>query len=106
MGSPNQPSNATPSYLCPAGGGFVDTALAITSETVVKSTGGAVVQASVLVAGAQGAIYDTAGTAGAVTANQVAIIPAAVGMYQLNFPCLMGILVVPGSGQKVSISYQ
>jgi hypothetical protein len=106
VNSPNNPNNATPSYLCPAGGGNVETALAIKTQTIVKASPGAVLNVSVLIAGTQGAIYDTASTAALVTANEIAIIPAAVGMYTLNFPCLVGITVAPGAVQVVSVSYQ
>lgn len=107
MGSPNQPSNAAPSYICPAGGGNVSTSLAIAATALVKASAGAVIKANVLVAGSSaGGIYDCTATANAVTANQVAVLPATVGPISIEFPCLVGIFVVPGTGQKVSLSYQ
>src|SRR5579863_5648856 len=98
---PNQPSDATPSYNSPAGAGYVQTALAIMSGTVVKASPGAVIKASVTVAGSgAGAIYDCASTAAAsATANEVAVLPATVGIYDIQFPCAVGITVLPGSGQ-------
>ena len=49
---------------------------------------------------------DCTATAAATTANQMASIPETVGTYQLNFPALHGIVVTPGTGQQVSLSYQ
>jgi hypothetical protein len=107
MGSPNQPSNATPSYSCPAGGGNVSTSLAISKTTVVKNSAGAVIRAIVTVAGSgAGGIYDCTATAAAVTANQIAVLPATVGPVDIEFPCMVGIFVVPGSGQQAAVSYQ
>jgi len=108
MSGPNSPANATPSYLCPGGGGNTLTKLAITAPTVVKATPGAVISVSVTVAGsAAGGVFDCAATADAsVTANEVASIPNTVGPVQINFPCLIGVVVKPGSGQTLAISYQ
>lgn len=81
-------------------------------STVVKAAPGMVVRMNVLTAGtAPGSIFDTATTAStaaatASTANLVAIIPNTVGTTILEFPCLVGIMVYPGAGQQVSISYQ
>ena len=78
--------------------------LNITTSTVVKPTNGMLVSINVTVAGSQGAIYDsaTSGTA----ANQIAIIPATVGTYYMQFPFFTGLLVVPGASQVVSVSLQ
>lgn len=97
------PANATPVYTV----GGTKSALCVTAATIVKAAAGAVMNLEVIVAGAPGAVYDCAATADAsATANQVAVIPAAVGPVKLEFPCLVGIVVVPGAGQKVSVSYQ
>lgn len=82
------------------------TLLDISAQTVVKSTPGRAVKVSVLVAGAVGTINDCA-TAGAVaTANEFFVIPATVGVYALDWPCLAGIVVSPGAAQVVSIVYE
>jgi len=60
----------------------------------------------VLVAGsAPGSINDSSTIAGAVTPNQVYVIPNIVGSYWLDFPCLSGIVVTPGTGQTVAVAY-
>lgn len=103
--SPNAPGNATPSYMAPPSNGFVQTALNVNQPTVVKATPGSVLMMNVLVAGSVGAIYDCASSAAATTSNEIAVIPAAAGPVELNFPCLVGIVVKPGANQVVSLSY-
>lgn len=77
---------------------------AITAATVVKSTPGRIASVSITVAGsAPGIVYDGA-TTGATT-RPVWIIPNTVGEAFVNFPMSYGILVVPGSGQTVAVSY-
>lgn len=83
------------------------TFLNITTTTLVKATAGRIARVNFLVAGgdATGAIYDCATTSGIATSNQVAVIPGAVGSYEFDFPCANGIVVVPGTGNTVTISY-
>lgn len=76
----------------------------ITAPTVLKATAGRVASVSVIVAGsAQGMIYDSA-LIGRTTKPLVPI-PNIIGVYTANFPANFGILVVPGSGQTVTVSY-
>lgn len=58
---------------------------------------------SVIVAGAAGAIYDAVG----VAANQLAVIPAAVGVTNFvgGWPCTAGLYIVPGAGQTLAVSW-
>lgn len=79
--------------------------LNITAATVVKPASGRICKVCVNVAGAAGTINDVATTGGAAAGNLVFAIPAVVGVYELNFPCLSGIVVVPGAAQVVSVSY-
>ena len=82
------------------------TALGITAATVVKAAPGVVVTVNVIVAGsAAGAIYDATSTSGNSSSNQVAVIESAAGTYAVNMPCANGIVVAPGTGQTVAISY-
>lgn len=87
--------------------GGLNTALGLTTATVVKNgTPGRVCRVSVIVAGsAVGTINDLATTSGAAAANQVFTIPNTVGIYDVQMPCAVGILVVPGTGQTVAVSY-
>ena len=48
-----------------------------------------------------GSINDCATTAAIATANQVAVIPETVGPVELDFPCLAGICVALGTGQRL-----
>ncbi len=80
-------------------------ALNITAEKLVQSGPGRVVRVSVLVAGAVGAIHDAGATGAGAAGNKIAVIPAAVGTFELDWPVDNGILVVPGAAQVVAISY-
>lgn len=80
--------------------------LNITGAVVVKAISGRIQRVQVLVAGSgAGSVYDCATVAGAVAAVQVGSVPAAVGSYLLDMPCLVGLVVVPGPGQTLAISY-
>ena len=82
------------------------TSLGIAASTVVKTAPGVVITVAITTAGTTaGAVYDTATTSGNIAANLVASLPNTVGLYQIGFPCVTGILIVPGSGQVVSVAY-
>lgn len=88
-------------YLSVVGSKFYSN---ITSATVVMSGQGRVARISVVVAGSSvGAIYDA--NASSVTTNQIAAIPNTVGVTEINLPVNNGIVVAPGTGQTVAISY-
>lgn len=89
--------------LVNAGGSL--TSLDITARLVVKATAGRLVRINVLVAGAVGAAYDYSGASGEAATNEIFVIPATVGTYELNWPCAVGILIAPGASQVVSVSY-
>lgn len=83
-------------------------ALNITAPTVVKATKGRLAGIFVVVAGTTaGAVYDNNQTGGSNTAaNQIAAAPATLG-YSASpgFPCNTGIVVVPGTGQTLAVSF-
>lgn len=82
------------------------TALDLSAATVVKAAPGVVVTVNVVVAGsAAGAVYDGTSTTGNSASNQVAAIPATIGSYAVHTPCATGIVVAPGTGQTVAVSY-
>ena len=106
IGNVNADANGS---LVISGLGGVGSSLAITAGTpaIVKAGPGMVCALTVIAAGSGvGTINDCTATAAATTANQMASIPETVGTYQLNFPALHGIVVTPGTGQQVSLSYQ
>jgi hypothetical protein len=76
----------------------------ITSATVVKSTAGRICEIAVISAGTTtGYVYDSASTS-ATTAIMIPI-PNIIGVYKVQWPCAVGILVIPGVGQTVSGTY-
>jgi hypothetical protein len=80
--------------------------LNITAPDLVKGSPGRFMRVSVVVAGsAVGALYDTNTTGGVAAANQFGAIPNAVGVYEFDWPCLTGIVVVPGTGQTVAVEF-
>ena len=94
-------SNIAQTYLNTVG---VRNVLGISSSTLVFSSPGRIATVIVTTAGTTtGSIYDSNTTA--VTTNKVFVIPNALGVTVLNFPVTTGIVVVPGTGQVVSISY-
>jgi hypothetical protein len=85
-----------PQYFPPHPGGNTTT-LNISATTVLKSAPGRVYVVSVVTAGtAAGAIYDSTSTTGNTAANQIGVIPAAVGTYYFyGMPTATGIVVSP-----------
>lgn len=76
----------------------------ITAATVVKIGAGRLVNISVIVAGsADGAIYDS-GALG-VTVAPLCVVPQTLGVTSVNLAVSNGILVVPGSGQTVTVGF-
>lgn len=78
----------------------------ISVATVVKATPGTVLRFNVVTAGTTaGTINDCATTGAAAAANAIATIPEVVGPVALEWPCAVGIVVTPGTGQVVSILF-
>lgn len=98
MGSQNQ--------LGPLPGGNTRT-LNITAATAIKTTAGRLYTVAVVVAGStNGAVYDNNVTTGNTAANQIGVIPDALGQVPFyGFPTSNGIVVVPGTGQTLSVSW-
>lgn len=76
----------------------------ISSATVVKATAGRVATVVVTTAGsATGKIYDQNIVTG--TTRILYVIPMTVGVFFVNMPTAYGIVVAPGTGQVVTVSY-
>jgi CO dehydrogenase/acetyl-CoA synthase gamma subunit (corrinoid Fe-S protein) len=76
----------------------------ITAPTVVMEGQGRIAVISVVVGGsATGSVYDATTTTG--TANKILTLPTTVGLAEVNMPVNNGIVVVPGTGQTIAISY-
>ena len=78
----------------------------VIAPTVIKAVGGRVAKVSVVVAGSTaGAVHNVATVAAAAAANQIAVVPDTVGVYDINMPCGAGIVVVPGTDQVLAVSF-
>ena len=76
----------------------------ITAATVVSVAQGRLATVSVTTAGsAVGTIYDSASTS--VTTRPIYTIPNTVGVVSVNLPVVYGVVVTPGTGQAVTVSY-
>ncbi|MCI0557864.1 MAG: hypothetical protein MN733_05165 [Nitrososphaera sp.] len=78
----------------------------ITAPAVIKTGQGLIATVSVIVAGsAAGAVHDVATTGAAAVSNQIAAIPNAIGLVPLRWGVTNGIVIVPGTGQTLAISW-
>jgi hypothetical protein len=76
----------------------------ITAATVVRAGQGRLATVSVTTAGsAVGTIYDSASTS--ITTRPIYTIPNTVGVVSVNLPVVYGVVVTPGTGQAVTVSY-
>jgi hypothetical protein len=76
----------------------------LSTTTLIHTGFGRVCTVIVTTAGTTaGSVYDSANTASLT--NKVYSIPNTVGVYVVNFPINYGIVIVPGSGQVVSVSH-
>ena len=76
----------------------------LTAATLVKNGAGRVCNCNVLVAGSgNGVIYDTNNIAN--TAAPIWTIPQTIGNFPVNMPVSKGIVVAPGAGQTVTLSF-
>lgn len=87
-----------------AASGFA-TAYNVAASTVIKAGPGRLVRVSVIVAGAVGTVNDCLTVAAAAVGNQIGVVPAAIGVYYFDWPCLTGIVYVPGAAQVIAVSY-
>ena len=76
----------------------------VSVATVASASPGRLAVVSVTAAGTgAGAIYDANATG--VTTNPLYTIPMAVGVVFVNLPVINGIVIAPGTGQVVTVSY-
>ena len=94
-------NNAASTYLQVNGSQTIEN---ITSAKVVKSSSGRVCMVSIVAAGSTtGYIYDSASSS--ATTPAIYAIPNTLGIVFVNLPTSYGIVVSPGTGQNVSVSY-
>ncbi|MES2048856.1 MAG: hypothetical protein V4447_10675 [Pseudomonadota bacterium] len=83
------------------------TTLGIAASVALKTTPARVGRASVIVAGsAAGSVNDCATTAAAGTANALAVLPNTVGNYAIDAYTATGLVVVPGTGMTVAVTWE
>jgi hypothetical protein len=76
----------------------------ITADLVVSRKPGRLATISVTTAGTTvGTIYDSAATT--ITTRPIYTIPNTVGVVFVNLPVAYGVVVTPGTGQAVTVSY-
>ena len=80
-------------------------ALNVAASAAIKASAGRVCRVIVTTAGAAGAIHDCATVGGVSAATLIAVIPAAVGVYDFNVPCTAGITYIVGAAQVVTVTY-
>lgn len=81
------------------------TSAPITAATLVASGSGYLVNVAILVAGAAGNIYNAASTGGAGSTNLIYPTVATVGFTPVGMRFTNGLVVTPGAGQTVVVTY-
>jgi hypothetical protein len=78
----------------------------ITTDTLVQAGKGRIAKVIVVVAGTTlGSIHDAKTVAAAGANNRLLPLPNTVGQFDVGFPVNDGIVIKPGTGQTVAISY-
>jgi hypothetical protein len=78
----------------------------ISTTTNLSAATSRIATVSVIVAGSTpGTVYDANSISNAVVGTRLFIIPNTVGVTFLNMPIVNGLVVSPGSGQIVTVSY-
>jgi hypothetical protein len=78
----------------------------ITTDTLVQAGKGRIVKVIIVVAGTTaGSIHDAKTVAAAGASNRLLPIPNTLGLTDVGFPVNDGIVIKPGTGQTVAISY-
>ena len=77
----------------------------ITANTLVLAGAGYLVRYSILVAGAAGTINNANSVANSASSNALCVTQATVGVFNVGMPFANGLVVKPGSGQSVVVTY-
>jgi predicted nucleic acid-binding Zn ribbon protein len=81
------------------------TSSTVTAATVVFTGAGFIVNFSVVVAGsANGMIYD-GNTTSPAAADALCVTPTTVGVYSAGQVFTSGLVIVPGTGQSINVTY-
>lgn len=81
-------------------------ATGMTVQTVVSANPGRIAVVSVAVAGSTTcSVYDASSVVTATASRLLATITNTVGIYVVNMPVTYGIVVTPGTGMTIAVSY-
>jgi hypothetical protein len=82
------------------------TSATVTSSTLVITGSGRLISFSVVVAGsANGLIHNTGTPSGGTAANALVATPTTVGVYAANMVFTNGLVIAPGTGQSINVTY-
>lgn len=82
------------------------TSATVTTSTLILAGRGRLLSFSVVVAGsASGYIYNSGAPTGGAPANALVATPATVGVYPVNAVFTDGLIVAPGTGQSINVTY-
>lgn len=82
------------------------TSATVTAQTVIATGQGRLVNISVVVAGTTAGTVNNAQIVANITAaNVVVAIPNTIGVYQCGCNFTNGLIVTPGTGQSVNVTY-
>ena len=82
------------------------TSATVTASTLVITGGGRLVNFAVVVAGsANGKIHDSATVADISASNAICATPQTVGVFQTGQTFTSGLVIAPGTGQSINITY-
>jgi hypothetical protein len=82
------------------------TSTTVTTSTVVITGAGYLVNFSVVIAGsAPGMIYNASSTGGVAASNALCAVPDVIGIYKAGQTYSNGVVISPGTGQSINITY-
>ena len=82
------------------------TSTTITTTTLIYPQAGYFVNFTVIVAGSTaGTIYNSSTTAGIAASNALCVVPNSVGTTKTGQVFNVGLVVVPGTGQSINVTY-
>lgn len=82
------------------------TSATVTTSTAVVTGAGRLVSFSLVVAGTTvGKVHDASAVANAAAANALVAVPNTIGVYQVGSRFSKGLVVVPGTGQSINVTY-
>jgi hypothetical protein len=82
------------------------TSSTVTSSTFIIAGKGRLISFSVVVSGtASGLIYNAGTPTGGAAANALVATPTTIGVYNVNMIFTDGLVVAPGTGQSINVTY-